>query len=364
MTMAPAGSPEGLRPPGGRPRDDDRPTRKPLPIWDRIKFLVLLVLIWFILAWSAMASNPLVGFTDAVRIEARAGVWVFVLIGLEALRQIHFLISEHWAGYHRFWTVKFFGGLERTTHRRLSDWTRFRLGRLVAWVFWIAVIAVVVGKVTHTNPVLALLSHAALHLACAAVRAPAHVHRRLHRDPVRRDLLVPVPGWRGRVLPGRHQDPVHRRLGPGPRAGAGQGEHPLPGGPGADRVPGRVRARRHPALGAARHRQDADGRGGGGRDRPAVRVRGPGRVHQHVHGRRHPEGQVAVPQAAPAGAALRRRDRVLRRGRLAGQPRRAGPGRRPAGARPRPPRPPGRRAAATASPTCRRTCSGGWPSGR
>jgi cell division protease FtsH len=158
MTMAPAGSPEGLRPPDGRPRDDDRPTRKPLPIWDRIKFLLLLILVWFILVWSAMANNPLVGFQDAMRLEARSGVWVFVLIGLEALRQIHFLISEHWAGYYRFWTVKFFGGVERTTHRKMSDWTRFRIRRLIGWIFWIAVVAVVAGKVTHTNPVSALLS--------------------------------------------------------------------------------------------------------------------------------------------------------------------------------------------------------------
>ena len=158
MTMAPAGSPEGLRPPDGRPRDDDRPTRKPLPIWDRIKFLLLLILVWFILVWSVMANNPLVGFQDAMRIESRSGVWVFVLIGLEALRQIHFLISEHWAGYYRFWTVKFFGGVERTTHRKMSDWTRFRIRRLIGWIFWIAVVAVVAGKVTHTNPVSALLS--------------------------------------------------------------------------------------------------------------------------------------------------------------------------------------------------------------
>jgi len=157
MTMAPAGSPEGLRPPDGRPRDDDRPTRKPLPLWDRIKFLLLLILIWFILVWSAMAANPLIGFSDAVRIEARSGLWVFVLIGLELLRQIHFLISEHWAAYYRFWTVTFFGGVERTTHRRLTDWTRFRLWRLVTWIFWIAVLAVVAGKVTHTDPIVALL---------------------------------------------------------------------------------------------------------------------------------------------------------------------------------------------------------------
>ena len=106
-------------PPGGRPKDEDRQTRKPLGIWDRIKFLVLL--------------------------------------GLEVLRQIHFLISEHSAGYNRFWTWTVFGGAERLTHRRISDWTRFRISRLVKWVFWIAVIAVVTGKIIHTTPVLALL---------------------------------------------------------------------------------------------------------------------------------------------------------------------------------------------------------------
>src|SRR5690242_13164893 len=157
MTTAPAGPVEGLRPPGERPRDEDRRTRKPLSFWDRVKFLLLLVLAWFVLAWSAMANNPLIGFADAARIEARSASWVFILIALEALRQIHFLISEHWAGYHRFWTHTVFGGFERATHRRLSDWTRFRIRRLLGWLFWIAVIAVVIGKVTHTNPFLALL---------------------------------------------------------------------------------------------------------------------------------------------------------------------------------------------------------------
>src|ERR1700733_6272196 len=144
-------------PPGGRPKDEDRRTRKPLGIWDRIKFLILLGAIWIILVWSVMANDPLVGFSDAVRIEVRTGWWVFVLAGLELLRQIHFLISEHSAGYYRFWTWMVFGGAERLTNRRISDWTRFRLSRLVKWVFWIAVVAVVTGKIIHTTPVLALL---------------------------------------------------------------------------------------------------------------------------------------------------------------------------------------------------------------
>ncbi|MGN6177047.1 MAG: AAA family ATPase [Streptosporangiaceae bacterium] len=157
MTTPPVGPVEGLRPPGERPRDEDRSTRKPLSFWDRVKFLLLLTLIWFVLAWSAMANNPLMGFADAARIEVRAASWVFVLLALEALRQLHFLISEHWAGYHRFWTHTVFGGFERATHTKLSDWTRFRVWRLLTWLFWIAVIAVVIGKVTDTNPIVALL---------------------------------------------------------------------------------------------------------------------------------------------------------------------------------------------------------------
>ncbi|HEX3390895.1 MAG TPA: AAA family ATPase, partial [Streptosporangiaceae bacterium] len=158
MTMAPTDSPEGLRPPGGRLRDEDRRTRKPLALWDRIKFLLLLTVFWFVLLWSTKSGNPLVTWSDAFRIEVRSGSWVLVLIGLELLRQIHFLISEHWAGYHYFWTHRVFGGTERMTHRKLSDWTRFRLWRLVTWVFWIAVLAVVIGRVKHTTPVDALLN--------------------------------------------------------------------------------------------------------------------------------------------------------------------------------------------------------------
>ena len=135
----------------------DRLTRKPLSVWDRIKFLLLLVLVWFVLVWSTMANNPLIGFSDAMRIEVRTGWWVFILLGLEVLRQVHFLISEHSAGYHRFWTETVFGGFERMTHRRISDWTRFRIRRMVTWVLWIAIIAIVIGKIIHTTPILALL---------------------------------------------------------------------------------------------------------------------------------------------------------------------------------------------------------------
>src|ERR1044071_7186740 len=158
ITMPPANAPQGLRPPGGRPRDEDRRTRKPLALWDRIKILLLLTAFWFLLVWYSTSSNPLVPFTDAMRIQLRSAFWVIALAGLELVRQIHFLISEHWGGYHRFWTYRVFAGTERMTHRRLSDWTRFRLWRVVLYLFWIAVVAVVAGKLTDQSP-LAALAH-------------------------------------------------------------------------------------------------------------------------------------------------------------------------------------------------------------
>jgi cell division protease FtsH len=100
---------EGFAYAGGRPRDEDILTRKKLPLWDRVKWLVLLLVIWLLLVWSLMANDPLVGFLDAARIEVQLGWWVFILFGLELIHQIHFLISEHWAAYNQFWLNKVWG---------------------------------------------------------------------------------------------------------------------------------------------------------------------------------------------------------------------------------------------------------------
>jgi ATP-dependent Zn protease len=146
----------------GRPREEDIPTRKPIDLWDRGKWLLLLAVLWLVLVWSVMATNPLVGFVDAIKLEVRMALWVFVLAGLEVIHQVHFLISEHSARYHQFWMKKVWGRFERITHRRLSDWTRFRIGRMGTWVLLIVVAALVISKFIHTNPVLALFQIPAL----------------------------------------------------------------------------------------------------------------------------------------------------------------------------------------------------------
>lgn len=154
---------EGLRPPDEGPDAQSRMTRRRLPMWDRIKFVVLLSIAFLVLVWSSMAQfTPLMSFEEAFRTEVRSSRWLLVLIGIEVLRQIHFFVSEHSAVYHRFWTVLFFGGFERSTHRRFSDWTRFRIARLIKWAIWIVIFAVVAGKVLKVSPLLALWQTPAL----------------------------------------------------------------------------------------------------------------------------------------------------------------------------------------------------------
>jgi cell division protease FtsH len=147
---------QGLSQTGSRPRDEDILTRRRMGVWDRVKWLVLLAVIWLLLVWSLMADDPLIGFLDACRIETHVGWWVFVLAGLEVLHQLHFLISEHSAAYNQFWLNRVWGARERLASRRLSAWTRFRIGRLIRWIVVLAVIGIVAGKIVHTAPLPAL----------------------------------------------------------------------------------------------------------------------------------------------------------------------------------------------------------------
>jgi len=157
MKAAPPGQGLRLHYEGGRPREEDLLTRRKLSPWDRSKWLVVLVLIWLLLVWSLMANNPLVGFADACRIEVHTGWWVFVLIGLELIHQVHFFISERSAAYNQFWVKKVWGRWARFSDRRISAWTKFRITRVISWIVVIAVIAIITGKIIHTQPLTALL---------------------------------------------------------------------------------------------------------------------------------------------------------------------------------------------------------------
>ena len=140
----------------GRLRDEDRATRKPLALWDRVKFLLLIAALLLLFVWAAMGDNPLLSFRDAFDQQVRAKWWLPALAALELVRQGHFLISEGWGGYHRFWSGRVFGGLERRTGR-IDDWNRYRIARLFKLLVIVAVVDLIVAQLLDTTPALALV---------------------------------------------------------------------------------------------------------------------------------------------------------------------------------------------------------------
>jgi cell division protease FtsH len=161
-SVTPQPANEGLTPPDEPPPPRPGPTRKPMALWDRIRLLLLFTVAWLVLVWGSMADNPLLPFVDAVRIQVVDSQWLLWLAGIELLRQVHFLISEHWSGYHRFWAQRVFGGVDWALRRRFSDWTRFRLARIIKIILVVALFAVVAGRLLDTSPVLALFEAPAL----------------------------------------------------------------------------------------------------------------------------------------------------------------------------------------------------------
>src|SRR5918996_5349 len=149
-----------------REREEDRPTRKPLAWWDRVKILVLLLGAWVFMFWAAVTENPLLSIREVAELTARSHGWLLVLAGIEFLRQLHYLISENSAAYHRLWTQRVFGGWDKRL-TRMNDWNRFRLGRALKWLFFLAVIDLVIAAVMDLSPAIAIFQLPAILIAAA-----------------------------------------------------------------------------------------------------------------------------------------------------------------------------------------------------
>ena len=137
-----------------RIRDEERRTRIHLSLYDRIKFLLLFTLVFFVLVWASMADNPLLSFGDGCSQIFNQRKWLVLLFLIEVVRQLHFALSEILAPYHGIWQ-KYFGAVDKLIHK-LSDWNRYRLSRLIKSILLIILLAVVLGAIYHETPVRAL----------------------------------------------------------------------------------------------------------------------------------------------------------------------------------------------------------------
>ncbi|WP_423748098.1 AAA family ATPase [Frankia canadensis] len=129
---------------------DARPRRRPQPLWDRAKFLLLLGAVFLFVVAADVSGDPLMTWSDALRIQSRKSAWVLVLLGLEVVRQLHMFVGERWSGYHVFWTDRVFGRAERRI-LRLNDWNRYRLSRAAKWIVGLALALFVYARLSHTS---------------------------------------------------------------------------------------------------------------------------------------------------------------------------------------------------------------------
>lgn len=140
-----------------RIRDDERLTRKPLEWWDRVKLTVLWLGLFALVFWSTLATNPIIPAGDALYNSAftAPGLYLLLLVGVEVLRQAHFIIAERSGAYHRFWRNLFAGSDRRIM--RIKPWTRFRLARVIRWVVVLYIAAAITGSFLDTSPIEAVV---------------------------------------------------------------------------------------------------------------------------------------------------------------------------------------------------------------
>ena len=137
-----------------RIRDDERKTRVHLTFFDRTKFLLLFLTVYLVLVWAALADNPLLSFSDGSKEIFNSRKWLVLLFIIEVIRQLHFALAELLAPYHGVWQ-RYFKLVDRIIYK-LSDWNRYRLGRVIKGLLLVALLAIVLGAVYHETPVKAL----------------------------------------------------------------------------------------------------------------------------------------------------------------------------------------------------------------
>src|SRR5262249_34286881 len=91
------------------------------------------------------SDNPIMSVHDAIDIVARDKRWLIWLMLVEVLRQLHYIVSEHWADWNEFFGNRIFGTFNRRASH-MNDWNRFRLARTCKWVAGLVIVSVVAGE--------------------------------------------------------------------------------------------------------------------------------------------------------------------------------------------------------------------------
>ena len=139
---------DGAMPPAPEP---ELVTRAPMVLWDRIKFLLLLAIVWLALVFAARSQNPLESFVTAARLTMHTKWWLTTLFGIELLRQANYLLAEKSESWNIFWTESIVEPASKIG-ADWNDWTRFRVSRVLKIVLVLSLLAIVLAAYYHTSP--------------------------------------------------------------------------------------------------------------------------------------------------------------------------------------------------------------------
>ena len=129
--------------------------RRPVLVFDRVKVSLAIVIVLAVLTLFKIADNPLVSVVDASRMTFNTRRWLFVVLGLEVVRQAHYFVAERWA---RYWRLA--GRVEavvKAPWNRLSAFAQHRISRIVWWSGIVLLGAFLFSAAFDTEPIRAWL---------------------------------------------------------------------------------------------------------------------------------------------------------------------------------------------------------------
>ena len=129
--------------------------RRPVLVFDRVKVSLAILVALTVLTLFKIADNPLVSVADASRMTFNTRRWLFVVLGLEVVRQAHYFVAERWA---RYWRLA--GRVEavvKAPWNRLSAFAQHRISRIVWWSGIVLLGAFLFSAAFDTEPIRAWL---------------------------------------------------------------------------------------------------------------------------------------------------------------------------------------------------------------
>jgi ATP-dependent Zn protease len=139
-----------------REREAERQTRRPMPLWDRVKFLLLLCGFFLAIVQASADRYQGLPFATVFRAMAIKHAWLILLIWLELGRQFHILARESIPAYHQLWRRAMSGGPRRQPSS-LGAWERYRINRTLAVLIVLGVIVLIVARGNNVTPATALI---------------------------------------------------------------------------------------------------------------------------------------------------------------------------------------------------------------